>query len=308
MLSLHLYAASDGRGGPPREHIHQVLRRHGALLHASTDDYSSGYWQDADTRAYVDIDSGPLPLHSTGPATTHHDDPNAQPKDYPGWTTQEVSFQIPLNGPHWFVVDIAQWLEGVLAELPGTGLLINEDTGLEGEPGYGPGAVDRLRILRCWEYCHMEQCASLATPMMARNSSLALWRYRREYAANAARHANYSWPQALVLARQEQAYPVTVWQDCERRWALPPVEYVVIQRGEETGLLPSDEILTAAGEHAQILASAAAHAISPCPALQTLFNQARLMSPENFRHCHDHDWSDTPIIASADDHEDRVND
>ncbi|TVR11271.1 MAG: hypothetical protein EA401_11270 [Planctomycetota bacterium] len=298
MLSLHLYHRSDGPS-PSSQYLHQVLRQHGAQLQESDTFYHSGFWRDEATRAYVDIDSGPLPLRSITPASTHHDDANAQPKDYPGWTPREVSFHIPLNGPHWLVVEIARWLEAVLQDLPDCGILINEDTGLEGEPGYGPGPVERLRLLRCWEFCHMEQCASLATPLMARSSSLALWRYRRELPHGQNHYPHLHWPQALVLSRNTQAHAVAVWQDPTLAWALPPVEYIVVQRAHETGLIPSDEILTAAADQAQALSAGAAHAIAPCASIKKLFSQASLMPPQPFVHCHDHDWSDTPVIRQA---------
>ena len=245
------------------------------------------------TKASIDIDIGRAPLVPPGAVKnpTADDDPHAEPKEYEGWQACEITFHLPLNGPHWYAVEIAIWLEKLLTGLSGCGILLSEDVGIEGEPGYGPGAVDRPRLLACWEGCHGEQTASLAIPRMDRCSSLALWRYRKEQAHTASEFPDLFWPQALVLGEAERAISTAVWHDPKQNMALPDIDYVVIQRENEAGLVPSDEV-RALCSNADELGRSGTIALISDHKVQHFYANSKLISAAAFGALHDLDWSD----------------
>lgn len=291
MLSVLLYRLADS-GPLAYADLEAAIGGLGAQLRQVSTHYRCGHWRCPETQAHIDIDIGrPLlaPPGAVGPGT-HHDDPHAQPKDYPGWLPCEVSLHIPLTGPHWYVVEIAQWIGRLLLKLPGCGILISEDVGIEGEDDYGPGPVNGARLLACWESCHASQTSSLQLPRMERRSSLALWRYRRETGSE--RGPGVHWPQALVLGRDQQAFTTVLWSDPSLIWALPPVDYLTVQRGDAVGLLPSDELITAAGQAAALQARSAATIIQPSATVSHLFAHSQLMDPRPFTALSDHEWSD----------------
>ena len=242
MLDVLLYRRGDS---PILMHsdFMKIAQGLGAELRSVNGQYHCGQWQHPSTKASLDIDIGRPILVPPGAVNnpTVHDDPHAEPKEYEGWQACEITFHLPLTGPHWYAVEAAA-LEALCDKLPQCGILISEDVGIEGEPGYGPGAVDRPRLLACWEACHGEQTASLSIPRMDRRSSLALWRYRKEQVAAAEEFPAFHWPQSMVLGQGERAVSTALWPDPKQAMALPDVDYVVIQRDDGAGLLPCDEI------------------------------------------------------------------
>ncbi|TVR46197.1 MAG: hypothetical protein EA402_02975 [Planctomycetota bacterium] len=290
MLSVLLYRRSEGPALSRSELLVQ-MRGHGAQLRQVTEHYVCGHWQDDATGAQVTIDCGQPPLSTHAAATTHHDDPHAEPKDYPGWLPLAISIHLPLTGPHWLCVEVGRWLESLLANLPNCGALISEDVGREGEDGYGPGPLDRPRLLACWEHCHGAQTESLRLPRMERRSSLQLWRYRREAGQGATAEPQLNWPQALVLGRDITALSTAIWPGPEQHWVLPPVDLVVIQRDGEGGLLPSDELRTAAGGGQPLPHGGGLH-IAPSPALVKLYQSARLIPSSDYRALDHLEWAD----------------
>lgn len=291
MLSVLLYQAMDCP--PPSSSLcRERLQAHGAQLTQVDANYACGNWEHP-SGARVDIDLGRAPLQPEHPGGgTVHDDPHAQPKEYPGWQFLELSIHIPLLGPHWYVVEIGTWLEALAMAYQDWAFLISEDVGIEGEGGYGPGALDRLRLLQCWEHCHIEQCASLTIPRMPRGKSLALWRYRRESDEGAKCYPQLHWPQALVIGRQDRAFSTLLWEDAQRPFACPQVDYLVLPRDQGYGLLPADELLIAARNPAQ-LDYGAAVAIEPSPDITGLFAHSRLCDHRDFRALDTHEWSDS---------------
>ena len=121
------------------------------------------------------------------------------PSTYEGWRPCEVAINIPLTGPHWIAVEVGRWLERLLGDFPGVGILNTEDT--EREDGtFGPYTLDRPRLLACWEQLHLSQTEKVAGfPRMPRIASLALWRYRLEQAAGASELPSIHWPRGVVL-------------------------------------------------------------------------------------------------------------
>ena len=296
MLDILLYRSSQSPPLSPAQFV-AIAEQHGAVLRAVSDGYYCGQWQDPQTKASIDIDIGRPPLVPPGAVEnpTADDDPHAEPKEYEGWQACEVTFHLPLTGPHWYAVEVAMWLEGLLKDLDGCGILLSEDVGIEGEPGYGPGAVDRPRLLACWEGCHGEQTASLRLPRMDRRSSLALWRYRKEQAHAAQHEQDLLWPQAMVLGEGERAVSTAVWPSADSKMALPDIDYVVIQRenaaGVEAGLVPSDEVRALCAD-ADELGRSGAIALIPSDKLSHFFAHSKLIPVKGFGALHDLDWSD----------------
>jgi len=56
------------------------------------------------------------------------------------------------------------------------------------------------------------------------------------------------WPEALALCEGRVVHSCALWMDADLPLALPPVELLVIRRSEnDIGVLPADELITAAG-------------------------------------------------------------
>jgi hypothetical protein len=125
---------------------------------------------------------------------------------------------------------------------------------------------------------------------MSRRASLALWRYRREFRQGAERFDHLVWPEAQVLLDGEVARSAALWADPKRPLAFPPVELLVVVRGDSAGVLPADEVSTI--DAGPGLPLGGAHELSPSPALEDLFARASLLPVERFKALADGDWSD----------------
>ena len=171
-------------------------------------------------------------------------------------------------------------------------MLNTEDTGEDAEQE-GPGPLDRIRLLATWEQLHAAQTAGRDDCWrMDRRSSLALWRYRREQAGGREAHPELCWPGALALLDDGVARSATFWMDGGQDLALPPVELVVVRRGEgDTGVLDADRVRVAAGG-GTTLDYAAATRIPATPAVRELFASGDLTPVERFRALDDSEWSD----------------
>ena len=66
---------------------------------------------------------------------------DAAHKAYDGWREVGLNINVPLSGPHWLCVESLQWIEGLLARLPGLRALDTEDT--RQDHGEGPGLWNR---------------------------------------------------------------------------------------------------------------------------------------------------------------------
>lgn len=243
--------------------------------------YASGRWRDEQTGATCDIDVGQPPIE---------EDHLHPPKAYDGWRDIGLSVHIPLSGPHWLCVETLQWVESVLARLPGIRALDTEDT--RQEVGDGPGPWSRPRALANWERLHHVQQEGMTDVWrMARLASVCLWRYRRERAKGRTAHGDLVWPDALVLLDQQDrcARSAVLWQDPTVALALPPVELVVIPRGNATGVLAAEAVsATGAGP----LPLGQAQRLLPNAAGADLFARATLLPAGRFKALGDYDWSD----------------
>jgi hypothetical protein len=245
--------------------------------------YRPGEWHDAATGASCRFDLGDPQLES---------DEAEKPVNYAGWRPLPVSVQVPLSGPHWFAVEALRVVEGLLHALPETRALDTEDTRVEPDADSGPFPWSRLRALASWERLHHNQSEGRDDlPRLDRGASLALWRYRRERGLGRERRPDLVWPEAHVLLDVDHAVSAALWADPAQPLALPPVELVVVQRGDGTGVLPADELRTAAGG-GMPLELAQAVALAPGPRLSDLHGRARLLPAVRFRALLDGDWSD----------------
>lgn len=281
MLTLLFYEpVQEG----PRTSIDDVLAVVGSLRGvelSGSGGYASGRWRDEQTGATCEIDVGNPPIE---------EDHLHPPKAYDGWRDIGLSVHIPLSGPHWLCVETLQWVESVLAQMPGVRALDTEDT--RQEAGDGPGAWSRPRALANWERLHHVQQEGMTNLWrMARLASVCLWRYRRERAMGRTSHGDLLWPDALVLLDQQDrcARSAVLWRDPTVALALPPVELVVIPRGDATGVILA-EALSATG--AGPLPLGQAQRLLPNAANADLFANAPLLPASRFKALGDYDWSD----------------
>lgn len=247
------------------------------------EDYRPGRWRDAHTGSWITVDIGDprLERDDLHPATA-----------YPGWRPVPLVLHIPLSVAHWQAVEAFAFVERLLARLPHLAVLDTEDNRQDEDGEAGPFPFQRLRALGAWERAHAAQTAGRNDlPRLARPASLALWRYRRERAAGETAHPEAVWPEALVVAEGPTAHSVAFWADRDRPLALPPVGYLILTRPDSAGLIPVDEILTAA-DGGEALEHGAARLIRPGGALRDLYDRARLMPTERFAGLADGDWSD----------------
>lgn len=188
---------------------------------------------------FHDPDTGAGGSGDLGRAPLEHD-PMERPHAHDGWTFLDLAVHLPLCVPHWHCVEAARYLQGLLDEMPSLGVLDPEAQRRDeqGDP-VGPGPLRRDRLLASWEVLHQAQVADLrGLPRMARLASISLWRYRRERADGVRELPEVAWPQGLVLGHGEQAQSAAIWPEA-MAWALPPVEWLVVPRGEGAGLLPA---------------------------------------------------------------------
>ena len=258
----------------------EALDQPGVELHGD-DAYRSGRWRDPETGASCQIDLGRPPIE---------EDHLHPPRAYDGWREVGLNVNIPLAGPHWLCVEALQWVESLLARLPTLRALDTEDT--RQDHGEGPGPWSRPRALANWERLHqVQQEGRTDLWRMARLPSVCLWRYRRERAKGRAAITDLQWPDALVLLDQEErcARSAVLWRDPTQALALPPVELVVIPRGNATGVVAAEQVSALGGGP---LPFAQAQRMEPTPATAALFNDAALLPATRFKALGDHDWSD----------------
>lgn len=243
--------------------------------------HRSGRWRDPETGATCQIDLGRPPIE---------EDHLHPPRAYDGWREVGLCVNIPLAGPHWLCVEALQWVEGLLARVPSLRALDTEDT--RQDHGEGPGTWSRPRALANWERLHqVQQEGRTDLWRMARLPSVCLWRYRRERAKGRAAITDLQWPDALVLLDQQdrRARSAVLWRDPTQPMALPPVELVVIPRGDATGVLLAEQVSALGGAP---VAFAQAQRLEPTAATAGLFANATLMPANRFKALGDHDWSD----------------
>lgn len=215
------------------------------------------------------------------------------PRTYPGFRSVELALHIPLAVPHWHCVEIGAFVERLVDRLPRLLVLDTERTrrGEDGEEG--PGPLDRVALLASWEQLHVAHTAGRSDCWrMERHRSIALWRYRRERADGRRAHPDHAWPAALALLDGESARSACLWLDPAQPLALPPVELLVVRRGEHgAGVLPADELLVAA-RGGRPLGIGGAVAIEPTATVRDLHARAQLMPSERFRSLGDQEWCD----------------
>jgi hypothetical protein len=241
---------------------------------AEGDAYRGGRWSEPATRARAVIDCGQAPVE---------DDPLHPPKVYPGWRQLPLTVQLPLAGPHWCAVEALAMVERLLQRLPDVGVIDTEE--LREPDDDAPTPIDRLRVLASWERLIASQLAGCELlPQLPRLASIALWRYRRERRACERRAGSVMvWPEALCLVEGGRAWTCALWMDPELPLALPPVELLVIRRSAvEVGVLPVDELLTAAGEP-PAGNPAGARFVQPSAATRSLFAGAVLQPIARYR-------------------------
>lgn len=204
------------------------------LAGRSEDVYRPFRWRDPATGVSCDGDLGPLPVEA---------DELHPARAYPGWRAIDLQLRIPTAVPHWWCIEAARMIERLLKLLPGVAMLDSEDTGDPDDPAGGPGPIDRQRLLASWEQLHLAQVERRSDcPRMARRSSIAVWRYRRERAAGISEQSDLRWPEALVLCRDGVAHSATIWPAVEDAWAMPPVELLVLPDDQPPRLVPAEAL------------------------------------------------------------------
>ncbi|NRA37192.1 MAG: hypothetical protein HRU15_03570 [Planctomycetes bacterium] len=247
----------------------------GVVLEGKDQDaYRPGIWRDPWTHARCVIDIGVVNFD--------HDDA-LEEKNYEHWQQVPLHIKIPLSCPHWHCVESLRMVEDILQALKNVFIIDTEDS-ID-----GPVALDRMRCLSSWEQLHHAQTESRGDMFrMNRTMSVALWRYRRELSDIP---EDENWPQAFVLLDGERARSAVMWQDPERDVIFPPVELIIVQRGSQTGVIPSDELITCA-THINNLDKAGAVMITSDDLTTQLFNEAKLLPTERFKSLSDDEWSD----------------
>lgn len=244
--------------------------------------YRPWRWRDPRTGAICDGDLGLPPLEQ---------DHQHADKGYPGWRRLPLAIHLPLAVPHWHCVEAGNLCQRLLDRLDQVAVLNTEDTAQTSEQE-GPGPLDRIRLLAAWEALHLAQTGGRSDCWrMDRRASLAVWRYRREQAQGREAHPELCWPGALALLDGGVARSATFWMDPGQDLALPPVELVVLRRGETTGVLPAER-LRAAARGGTTLDYGAATRIPSTEAVRELFASGELAPVERFRALDDQEWSD----------------
>jgi hypothetical protein len=282
MQTLLLYEPADGQPSDPADVVDAVAGLPLVELDGRPGDpYRPGRWRDPETGAHCDLDVGHPPLEED---QLH---PN---KAYEGWRDLGVALHLPLVGPHWLCVETLQFIEALLARLPGARALDTEDT--RQEQGDGPSAWSRPRLLASWERLSQTQLQGRTdVRRMGRLASVCLWRYRRERARGRRDFPELHWPDAVALLDLElaQARSAALWQDPRQAIALPPVELLVIPRADGFSVLPAELLADLATEP---LPCAQAARLAPNPALIAKVFQTGLLPAGRFRSLGDHDWTD----------------
>lgn len=245
-------------------------------------DYRPWRWHDPECGARCVGDLGVSPLVN---------DPVHPDRDYDGWTPAGLVVHIPLAGPHWIADASLRMVARLSAAIPSLAWLDTEDT-KRSEDDEGPTALDPERVMASWT----EQRAAVAEgrndPQMPREQSERLYGYRRAVGPARREHPELRWPGAMVLADGDQARPTCIWLDCEQDIALPPVDLVVIRRSErDTGVIPADELRTAAGATTPLL-DGLATLITMNDATRSLFENSELWPIDRFEALDDVEWSD----------------
>ena len=280
MVSLLFYESVQEGPALGFADLAEALEQPGVEL-AGDDTYRSGRWRDLETGATCQIDLGRPPLE---------EDHIHPPRAYDGWREVGLNINVPLSGPHWLCVESLQWIEGLLARLPSLRALDTEDT--RQDHGEGPGPWSRPRALANWERLHqVQQEGRTDLWRMARLPSVCLWRYRRERAMGRSAIRDLQWPDALVLLDQQDrcARSAVLWRDPTQPIALPPVELVVIPRGNATGVLMAEQVSALGGAP---LPFSQAQRLEPTAATAELFANAALLPANRFKALGDYDWSD----------------
>ena len=258
----------------------EALEQPGVEL-AGDSTYRTGRWRDVETGATCQIDLGRPPIE---------EDHLHPPRAYDGWRELGLTVNIPLSGPHWLCVESLQWVENLLARLPGVRALDTEDT--RQDHGDGPGPWSRPRALANWERLHqVQQEGRTDLWRMARLSSVCMWRYRRERALGRSAIPDLIWHDALVLVDQQDrcARSAVLWRDPNHAIALPPVELVVIPRDGGTGVVLAEQLSALGGSP---LPFAQAQRLEPTAATADLFRTVPLLPASQFKALGDYDWSD----------------
>jgi len=284
VLTLLFYEPADGPATPLGDVEHALRSEPGLdLLPLCGAEHAAGRWHDPATGAACVVDLGAAPLEL---------DPLHPPTRYAGWRELHLALHLPLAVPHWHCVETLHLVERLTGRLPEVRALDSEDTRESDETDAGPFTWNRLRVLANWEHlAGSHRQGRQSQQVMERLASVALWRYRRERAVGSRRHPGLVWPEALVLADDGSARSAVLWSDPTRPFALPPVELVVVRRAVGAGVLPADEVLTAAGGGTALDAGQAV-ALAPTAALVDLHARARLLPAERFKALGDGDWVD----------------
>jgi len=246
---------------------------------SSTDGYRPWRWCHPETGAVCDGDLGPSPLEA---------DQLHPPKRYDGFVELDLRIQMPLAVPHWFCIDICELVRVLETRIPGFLLLDSEDT-MTGEVE-GPAPLDSERLQNNWISLNEQQMRGLdELPRMDRDRSSDLWHYRRALPSMRRQYPALHWPAVLVLQEQRHARSVCIWTDPEQPWALPPVELVVIHRGDGDSLLWRPEALLDLVPGRRL---GLATALEDRNALRTAFSSPGGDPPSQLRLLADGDWAD----------------
>jgi hypothetical protein len=281
MVSLLFYESAQDFPATSFDDLAGALVSQPGVELAGNDTYLSGRWHDTETGATCQIDIGHPPIEQ---------DHMHPPRAYDGWREVGLSVNIPLAGPHWLCVEALQWIENLLRRLPTLRTLDTEDT--RQDQGDGPGGWSRPRALANWEKLHHVQHEGRTDLWrMARLSSVCLWRYRRERAMGRSAITDLTWPDALVLLDQDArcARSAVLWRDPTLPMALPPVELVVIPRGNASGVIEAGLLSALGGDP---LPFAQAQRLLPNEKTTHLYAQTPLIPATRFKALGDFDWSD----------------
>ena len=253
-------------------------------LRETGDDYRPFTWQHPATGTRIEGDLGIIPLE---------EDEEHPAKDYDGWREVPLSLHIPYLVPHWQCIDTLDFIASIMKRLPQLAVLNTEDTARGPDSDEeGPGPILRQHLGATWEggrSVHVEAQGHI--PHMERLSSLRLWRYRQEQVTGAQNYREIFWPQALVLLDGERACSAAIWPQEHKDFALPPVEYIVVQRGDEAGVIPADELVTAA-RRGEALPYGEATLIHQNEQTMSLFHGSKLLPVDRFKALGNDDWVD----------------
>ena len=234
MLDILLYRSSQSPPLSPAQFV-AIAEQHGAVLRAVSDGYYCGQWQDPQTKASIDIDIGrplwcclepwkiprPMMIPTLNPKNTRAGKPAKSPSSTPHRTAL-------------YAVEVAMWLEGLLKDLDGCGILERRrrHRGRTSATGRAPlighassPAGKAATASKPPAYVSRAWIAAAALP-------LAL--SQRTGSCRATR-ADLLWPQAMVLGEGERAVSTAVWPSADSKMALPDIDYVVIQRENAWG-------------------------------------------------------------------------